>query len=81
MSDLWCVHVQGPDDLYAAPSKEAAERAAVEYQHKWDVQGVTDPKVTFAVVKWPHSAEAHAKDLKLWDKWFDVVPDQTTGDP
>ena len=29
--ELWCLHILGPDDVHAAPSKEHAERAAERF--------------------------------------------------
>jgi hypothetical protein len=31
MTTIYCLHIPGPDDVYAAPSKEAAEMAAKDW--------------------------------------------------
>jgi len=67
---LWCVTVLGPDDVYAAPSHDAAETYAHEMNKK--IHGrpnAPDDVLCFAyAAPWPHSAEAHAEDVKNWLK-------------
>jgi hypothetical protein len=63
---LWCVHVLGPDEVHAMPDYETAAKNAedliaclfTEHTAKLDVLCL--PIVTM----WPHSAKAHAEDLK-----------------
>lgn len=31
MSELWCIRIPGPDDVFAKPSKEHAEKAKIEH--------------------------------------------------
>lgn len=62
----WCIHVPGPDDLYAMRSKEDAERAAKEHNEamaKWiawrnendpSPHYPSDESVMAVVVEWPH---------------------------
>ena len=61
---LWCVHVQGPDDLIAMPSKDAADLQAAKINKSigrdWE-HG--DPEITAIATFWPYSAEAHAVAL------------------
>jgi hypothetical protein len=62
---LWCVNVQGPDDVYAMPSKAAALEHANELNvyfagrehHEYD------PIMRAFVIEWPHSAESFAESL------------------
>lgn len=63
---LWCVHVIGPDDLYAFPTLAAAQENAkaltafMERQPK----SIHDPICIPVVTVWPHSPESHAADLR-----------------
>lgn len=63
---LWCVHVIGPDDLYAEPSHAAAVANAEKLNRA--VLGRSDTPgdvMCFAYADtWPWSAEAHAKDIE-----------------
>lgn len=74
MSELWCVNVQGPDDVHAAPSKEAAEKRADElnaFFAKGDAAHADDPHwphLKAVVVPWMYSAESHAKGLLKWNE-------------
>lgn len=62
---LWCVHIHGPDDVHAMPSRAAALERANELneifgQHPHE-EG--DPIMRAVVIEWPHSANAHKQDL------------------
>ncbi|KGM50681.1 hypothetical protein [Pseudooceanicola atlanticus] len=63
---LWCVHVLGPDDVHAVPSHDAAVIGARELNKA--IHGKAEAPediLCFAyAAPWPHSAEAHAEDLK-----------------
>ncbi|UZW62720.1 hypothetical protein [Lysobacter enzymogenes] len=57
-SALWCLHLQGPDEVHAAPTKEHAERAAAMVNERDDsglVRAVAAP--------WPHTPDSHAEDV------------------
>ena len=71
---LWCIHIPGPNDLHAAPSKEIAEHMATMHnqamdqyldanpglRERWD----TPQGTIFAeVCEWEHGADEHAEDL------------------
>lgn len=78
---LWCVHVLGPDDVYAAPSHDAAVVHA-----RWLNQAVhgrnSTPRdiLAFAyAAPWPHSKESHADDVKGWDTKVHVTRDGKPG--
>jgi hypothetical protein len=66
---LWCFHVPGPDDLWAQPSKEAAEAGAAahnEFVRKSKASerfGVPEESMLARVIEWPWSAESHADAL------------------
>ena len=69
--ELWCVHIIGPDDLYAAPSKEEAEER-VAAQNDWINN---DPKlresgIQAEVLIWPYTSESHADSLTQWRELF-----------
>jgi len=71
---LWCFHLPGPDDVYAAPSFVDAQvlvTAWNAYVERESVIKLTPgPKVAAVVASWPHSAESHALDVT---QWGDVV--------
>jgi len=78
-ADLWCIHLQGPDDLIAAPSKERAEEraAALNVAFDQDRDSVPEdrrhfyPHLNAAAVPWQNTAERHEIDLEEnWDEWW-----------
>lgn len=71
--ELWCVHIPGPDDIYAHPDRAAAEKHAGEFntfmRAYWqrNPQTENDPteaSLTAVVIPWPWSAESHAEALR-----------------
>lgn len=76
MSELWCIRVPGPDDVFAMANKEAAEAAVVKH-NEW----ITDwyeneakkedglkllptlENMKAVVELWPWNAKAHAESL------------------
>jgi hypothetical protein len=60
-TELWCLHIHGPDDVYPAPSKAHAEKAAELFNKRF--AHVTDVLCKAVVCEWPHSAESHAADV------------------
>ncbi len=65
-TELWALHIEGPDDIYAMPSKEAAEnhaRILNDYFNDPRREGYFFLRQAFAV-HWPYSAEAHAEDMR-----------------
>ncbi|MGY4892336.1 UNVERIFIED_CONTAM: hypothetical protein EX528_18840 [Xanthomonas axonopodis] len=63
---LWCMHILGPDDVHAAPSKAHAEKAAAAlnaFHAARAEQSEHDPKVEAVVAPWPHSVESHAESV------------------
>ena len=64
--ELWCVHILGPDDLYAAPSKAEAERAVAHMKQYWEKRHPEDAAlnmVRFEVEPWPYSPASHANGV------------------
>src|SRR5690348_719786 len=62
---LWCVHIIGPDDVYAEPSHASAVADADKLnQSLWSRPNTPDDVMCFAFADvWPWSAEEHAKAL------------------
>lgn len=72
-TELWALHIEGPDDILAAPSKEAAEERARQLNEIWAKAEAAQPSENWpvmnaVVVPWTGSAENHARDLADWDK-------------
>jgi hypothetical protein len=63
---LWCVHVLGPDDVYAEPSHASAVAKAAKLNSDiWSNAKSPDDILCFAFADmWPWSAEAHAQAIK-----------------
>lgn len=64
---LWCVHVHGPDDVHAMPTRAAALERANEFNEVFGRHNFKegDPIMRAVVIEWPHSAESHAAELRL----------------
>lgn len=58
---LWAIQIEGPDDLYAMPRESAAQEQADILNAAFERGGL---EVRAKVVPWPHSAEAHAQDMR-----------------
>lgn len=66
--ELWCLHILGPDDVHAAPSKEHAERAAERFNEIHGPVAASAGVMCRAVAApWPHSPESHAEDVGLFE--------------
>lgn len=72
---LWCVHIPGPDDLYAASSRGAADEHAFSLneairkfweRHPRTENDPTEESMTAVVVPWPWDAESHARDVERY---------------
>ena len=69
MSELWAVHVEGPDDVVAMVDKESAEREAAAINAFWERYKQRPdasehlPNVTASVIPWDGPAWQHAADL------------------
>lgn len=75
--ELWCVHIPGPDDLYAAVSREEAQKhadalnAAISRFYQKNPRTENHPSevaMTAVVVPWPWDAVSHAQDVIRWAK-------------
>lgn len=62
---LWCVHVQGPDDVHAMPSRAAALERANELNECFGRHPYEDgdPIMRAVVIEWPHAADLHVTAL------------------
>jgi hypothetical protein len=60
---LWAVNVLGPDDIYAAPDRETAERWAAWFSTRFPQRNEYDPKIEGVVIEWPNTPERHAEYL------------------
>lgn len=79
-NELWCVHVIGPDDIFAFASWSAANdhakalNAAIQRSRRKEEDSGADmtnwPEIYAAVEAWSHSAESHAEDLARGDERF-----------
>lgn len=63
---LWCVHVIGPDDIYAEATHAAAVASAAKLNAAlWSRQNAPDDVTCFAYADvWPYSAESHAESMR-----------------
>lgn len=80
-TDLWCMHILGPDDVHAAPSKFHAEKAAAAFNERFGpISKETDVMCRAVVEPWPHSPESHAADVgKFCAEWFAPIAEKDHG--
>lgn len=84
MTDLWCVHILGPDDVYPAPSKEEAERAIEFMDGWWKKHHPADAAlgaVGFEAIPWMYSPESYAKDVGKFYTEIGMSPPVSAGEP
>lgn len=66
---LWALLIPGPDDVWAMPSKEAAENAAKKHNtavdsDNWPLKDTVPRSMCYAtVIEWPYDAAEHAESL------------------
>lgn len=80
---LWCVHILGPDDLYAAPSEAEARRAVAYMESHWnkiEPDAEVNRMVRFEAIPWPHAPESHAKDVGRFYSEIGLSPPETGPD-
>ncbi|ACC72858.1 hypothetical protein Bphy_3723 [Paraburkholderia phymatum STM815] len=74
--ELWCVHIEGPDDFVATSSREAAEREASAINAYLDsAKGRLQERAPTRMVRasaavWPYTAAGHARSLET--DWEDL---------
>ncbi|CAH2910831.1 MAG: hypothetical protein CPSOU_1859 [uncultured Paraburkholderia sp.] len=65
----YAVHIQGPDDIIAAPGKREAEVLAEKLNSFFESlkSGPAAPTIEAVVIKWPFAPTSHAEELvKDW---------------
>ena len=68
-TELWCMHIIGPDEVIAYPDKESAEREAALLnaalrRHNDERLADDNCPMLYAVAEaWPWDAKSHAEDL------------------
>jgi hypothetical protein len=73
---LWCVCVQGPDDVIPAPDFDTARRwanrmnALTDAAAKRRIDDEHMPICNSVVIRWPHDAASHAEGPSDDDKWL-----------
>jgi hypothetical protein len=70
---LWCVHFIGPDDLFAAPNKEAADERVAAYNAWINIT----PMMRYTglqaeTLEWPWTPEGHTESLTQWQELFNA---------
>lgn len=83
-SKLWMLHIEGPDDIVAAPSKADADRVAAAFNTYWGAylakqramsvaQGEDPdnwPTINAVVVEWDGTPAEHAESVaKYWSDY------------
>jgi hypothetical protein len=85
---LWMLHILGPDDVVAAPSKAQAEKVAAAFNAHWSeylakqraasvAEGKNPdhwPTITAVVTGWDSTAHAHADSVaKYWPEYAEYL--------
>lgn len=69
VDQLWCMHVIGPDDVYAAPDQQTAQawaddlNASIARRMSEMEPDEDTPSVRAVAAEWPWSPEVHAANL------------------
>lgn len=74
---LWCIHIPGPDEFHAAPSKDAAEHMADKHNKAMSEyldrhpdphgHGPSRESVLAKVTEWPNGFDEHALEMVSFD--------------
>ncbi|MFM0196691.1 hypothetical protein PQQ65_26665 [Paraburkholderia strydomiana] len=69
---LWCVHIEGPDDFIAMASREAAQReaSAINAYVERSGQAQSAAHTRAVAMEWPFTPEGHARALE--SDWEDL---------
>lgn len=68
-NELWAVSIEGPDSLFAMPSREVADERAAKWNAMIDASyrrvpaDIDEMRAQAVVIPWPSSAESHASSL------------------
>lgn len=79
----WALHIEGPDDILAAPNKQVAEFAA-EVTNRWlrEAAGDEQPAARAIVVEWAYSHESWRDGCEQFAAdWADWAKRQQSGEP
>lgn len=66
---LWCVNIQGPDDLIATVDHLSAVKVANTFNQWWQAQKEkqpqreNDPRMWAVPIEWPWDADLHAASV------------------
>lgn len=68
---LYAVHIQGPDEIIAAPGKREAEvlteKLNIYFAEVAQKSGPAAPTIEAVVIAWPYAPSVHAEELaKDW---------------
>lgn len=74
-TELWCVHITGPDDLIPASDFATAELWAGKANRRLKEMlgknpSPNDPQMKAEVMLWPYSPEGHAEGVSEEYKWI-----------
>lgn len=72
-TQLYAVHIEGPDDIHAAPSKEQADTWAAQINELVKRQTEANPsehwpRTVAKVIPWTGTPEEHAVEVLKWDE-------------
>ena len=76
---LWCVNVQGPDDIVAMPDYVSAIKVANKFNEFWlrmkqeRGQTIHDPRMWATPIEWPGSAQSHAENLASPSEEYEAI--------
>ncbi|MDM8358816.1 hypothetical protein [Pandoraea communis] len=88
MSEKWILHIEGPDDVYDAPSKEEADVVAAAFNEYWTARTAERrteiaaegrnpnhyPEIRATVIQWTPEHGEHAHDPEAWAEMAEYIP-------
>lgn len=81
---MWAIHILGPDEIYAAPSREVADAAALVLNNQIDRNpALRELHASVAVIEWPWGYESWSAEKD--ELRFEAMPipptTQQAGEP
>lgn len=69
---LWALHIEGPDDVAPAPSRELAQQATDLFNSTFPQSDDPNwPRAVAKIIEWPHGAPSHALEAPSFvDNWI-----------
>lgn len=68
---LWALHIEGPDDVHPAPSREMAQEAADLFNSTFPQSDNPNwPRAVAKVIEWPHGAPSHALEAPNFAEYW-----------